>query len=176
MKTLLLALAISALGPFAPTAPWAPVLPAAGAVAPASSRECPLASQAAFRKGVLTITQGRRLVRLQVEVAETPAARAQGLMCRTRLDEHAGMLFVFEETARGSFWMKNTLIPLSIAFIDETWQIVDMLDMAVEKDPAHPVAFYSPGQAYRYALEVNQGFFARNGITPGARVTYRPHP
>ncbi|MDQ7843720.1 MAG: DUF192 domain-containing protein [Armatimonadota bacterium] len=155
--------------------PPAPILPAAGGT-PASSRECPLASQAAFTKGVLTITRGSRVVRLRVEVAETPAARAQGLMCRTRLDADAGMLFIFEETTRGSFWMKNTLIPLSIAFIDETWRIVEILDMEVERDPATPVAFYSPKKAYRYALEVNRGFFVRHNITAGASVTYRPQP
>jgi len=148
--------------------------------APATSPECPLAQPVGFKKGSLTIAQGSRVVRLQVEVADTPAARAQGLMCRTRLDANAGMLFLFDEISRGSFWMKNTLIPLSIAFMDGSWEIVDILDMDVEEDPARPRAYYSPKNPYRYALEVNQGFFARNRITArnrntaGAKVTYRP--
>lgn len=128
-----------------------------------------------FKHGTVTITQGARRVTLQVEVADTPQARAQGLMHRTRLGEHAGTLFIFEETGNGSFWMKNTLIPLSIAFIDEQWRIVDIKDMAVAPDPEHgPFAFYASAKPYRYALEVNQGFFKRGGITVGARVTYVP--
>lgn len=153
------------------------LVPAASTIAGA---ECPLPRQAAFKRGTVTITQGSRVVRLQVEVAETPEARAQGLMCRTRLDANAGMLFIFDDSLRGSFWMKNTLIPLSIAFIDDRWQILEIQDMAVEPDPGNPVAYYSPQKPYRYALEVNQGFFARHRITAEqvrtmrARVTYRP--
>lgn len=133
------------------------------------------AAGATFKRATLTITQGARRVTLQVEVADTPQARAQGLMHRSKLDEHAGMLFIFEETGNGSFWMKNTVIPLSIAFIDESWRIVDIRDMAVAPDPEHgPFAFYPSARPYRYALEANQGFFKRRGITVGARVTYAP--
>lgn len=131
------------------------------------------AAAATFKRGTLTIIQGAHRVTLQVEVADTPPARAQGLMHRSKLDEHAGMLFIFEETGNGSFWMKNTLIPLSIAFIDESWRIVDIKEMAVAPDPEHgPFAFYASAKPYRFALEVNQGFFRRQGITVGARVTY----
>lgn len=147
------------------------LVPAASTIAAA---ECPLPRQATFKTGTVTITQGTRVARLQVEVADTADARAQGLMCRTRLDASAGMLFVFDEAARGSFWMKNTLIPLSIAFIDARWQIVEIQDMDVEPDPGNPVAYYSPSKPYRYALEVNRGFFARQRITAGARIAYRP--
>jgi len=143
---------------------------------PATSPECPLPRPVAFKKGSLTIAQGSRITRLQVEVAETPEARGQGLMCRTRLAENAGMLFIFENTSQVGFWMKNTLLPLSIAFIDDAWKIVDMKDMDVEQDPTAPVKTYPSAKPYRYALEVNQGFFARHGITAGARVTYRPQP
>lgn len=128
-----------------------------------------------YKQGTLSIAQNYRLVRLQVEVADTPASRSQGLMHRTHLDEHAGMLFIFEATSRGGFWMKNTLIPLSIAFIDENWLIVDIKDMKVAPDPKEgPFTIYEAAKPYRYALEVNEGFFARNGIKVGAKITYVP--
>ncbi|MDQ7819274.1 MAG: DUF192 domain-containing protein [Armatimonadota bacterium] len=130
---------------------------------------------AAFKRGTVTLIQGPVRVALEVEVADTPETRQQGLMFRTRLDEYAGMLFVFESTGRWPFWMKNTLIPLSIAFIDEQWTVVDIQDMPVAPDPATgPFALYEPARPCRYALEVNQGFFRRHGIGVGARVVYRP--
>ena len=128
-----------------------------------------------YKQGALTIAQSFRLVRLQVEVADTPASRAQGLMHRTHLDENAGMLFIFEATSRGGFWMKNTLIPLSIAFIDEKWRIVDIKDMKVAPDPSEgPFTVYDSAKPYRYALEVNEGFFTRSRVQVGAKVTYAP--
>ena len=126
-----------------------------------------------FGRGVVTIVQGNVRVVLRVEVAQTLEARARGLMFRTHLPEDAGMLFVFERPARLAFWMKNTLIPLSIAFIDDRWRIVDIQDM----DPPPPggkIPVYLSRVPARYALEVNQGFFRRHGITVGARVIYRP--
>ncbi|MDR7521272.1 MAG: DUF192 domain-containing protein [Armatimonadota bacterium] len=124
-----------------------------------------------YERGVLHIVQGSRRVTIQVEIARTPEARAQGLMSRTALPEDAGMLFVFEQDGRWGFWMKNTLIPLSIGFIDSRWRLLEILDMDVAPDPVQgPFAIYEPAQAYRYALEVNQGFFRRKGITPGARL------
>jgi len=123
-------------------------------------------------RGVLHIYQGaRRLATLDVEIVRTPEARSRGLMYRTALPEHAGMLFVFEADGRWGFWMKNTLIPLSIGFIDRTWRLLEVLDMNVAPDPANgPFEIYQPRQTYRYALEVNQGFFTRRGIVPGARL------
>jgi uncharacterized membrane protein (UPF0127 family) len=80
------------------------------------------------------------------------------------------MLFVFEEDAKWGFWMKNTLIPLSIGFIDKTWRLLEVVDMAVPADPqAGPWPIYESSAAYRYALEVNQGFFKKNGFGPGAQ-------
>lgn len=141
----------------------------AGAVAEATSVEV------TYKKGTVTIAQSFRRIRLQVEVADAPVSRAQGLMHRTHLDENAGMLFIFEETSRGGFWMKNTLIPLSIAFIDEEWRIVDFKDMKVAPDPKEgPFTIYESAKPYRYALEVNEGFFTRSRITVGAKVTYVP--
>lgn len=132
-------------------------------------------AQVRFKRGSLTFVQGPIRVTLQVEVADTAAARAQGLMHRTSLPEDAGMLFIFEETANWGFWMKNTLIPLSIAFIGPDWRIVDIVDMAVARDPqSGPFPIYQSKHPYRYALEVNQGFFKRKGLGIGAVGTYRP--
>jgi hypothetical protein len=106
-----------------------------------------------------------------VDIVTTFESRARGLMFRRVLPEDAGMLFVFEEDGTGGFWMKNTLIPLSIAFIDRTWHIVDIKDMKVAPDPENgPFDIYTPSKPYRYALEVNQGYFARKGVGPGARL------
>lgn len=133
--------------------------------------------QPRFGRGTLVFVQDGRRVRLEVEIAQTPEARAHGLMYRRHLDEHAGMLFVFDEDARWGFWMKNTFIPLSIGFLDRTWRLLEILDMAVAADPTQgPWPVYEPSRPYRYALEVNQGYFARRGIAPGARaelVVYR---
>lgn len=135
----------------------------------------PVQAAVTFKRGTLTIVQGKVRVTLNVEVADTPESRALGLGNRKQLAENAGMLFDLESSGKWPFWMKNTLIPLSIAFISEEWVIVDILDMAVPPDPEKgPFPFYAPGEPARYALEVNQGFFKRKGITVGAKVIYTP--
>lgn len=126
-----------------------------------------------LKRGTVTLVDGAVRVTLEVEVADTVQARARGLMYRTHLPEYAGMLFVFESPQRLAFWMKNTYIPLSIAFIDSSWRVVDIQDM----DPPAPggeIPIYLSRREAQYALEVNQGFFARHGIGVGARVVYRP--
>jgi uncharacterized membrane protein (UPF0127 family) len=133
----------------------------------------PASAEVQFKRGTLTFVQSPKTVTLQVEVADTAVSRAQGLMHRRQLADNAGMLFIFEETANWSFWMKNTLIPLSIAFLDKNWRVVDIVDMDVEQDPERPVKFYSSSGPYRYALEVNKGFFKRKGLGVGARATFR---
>lgn len=117
----------------------------------------------ALGKAIIEGDDGSVLVNL--EIAETPEQAAQGLMFRTNLDEDCGMLFVFFEEHTGGFYMKNTLIPLSIAFMDVDGKIVRILDM----DPceADPCEIYDPGVPYHVALEVNQGAFAEWGIEEG---------
>lgn len=105
-------------------------------------------------------------VTLEVEVVDTPESRARGLMGRTELAERHGMLFVFEESATRSFWMKDTPLPLSIAYIDERLVIREIHEM--EPFSLEPVVSRFPA---RYALEVNQGAFARLGIGVGDRLT-----
>lgn len=129
-----------------------------------------------YRHGTVIFTQGGQRTEVRVLIADTPEKQEYGLMCRTSLPADEGMLFVFADVTQVPFWMKNTLIPLSIAFIDDRWRIVAILDMAVEPDPAHPSALYAPPRPYRYALEVNQGFFAKHGIHAGAEVRFSPDP
>jgi uncharacterized membrane protein (UPF0127 family) len=104
-------------------------------------------------------------VTLEVEIASTTEERRRGLMRRESLPEQAGMLFVYDEPHRGSFWMKNTLIPLSIAFADAEGRLLAILDM--EPCRADPCPRYDPGVTYRSALEVNQGAFSRWGVELG---------
>ncbi len=135
----------------------------------------PVQAAVTLKRGTLTIVQGKVRTIVDVEVADTPESRAQGLMNRTSLAENAGMLFDLESSGHWAFWMKNTLIPLSIAFISDGWEIVDILDMAVAADPENgPFPFYEPAKPARYALEVNQGFFRRKGLGVGAKVTFTP--
>jgi uncharacterized membrane protein (UPF0127 family) len=90
-------------------------------------------------------------------------------MQREFLPDDAGMLFLFEEETAGGFWMKNTLIPLSIAFVGGDGTILRILDM--EPCEADPCEIYDPGVAYASALEVNQGAFADWGVEEGDLLT-----
>jgi uncharacterized membrane protein (UPF0127 family) len=102
---------------------------------------------------------------LEAELARTDKERETGLMFRTELADGRGMLFVFDHDQVLSFWMKNTLIPLSIAYIAYDGTIVDIRDM-------RPQALHSvqSSRSVRYALEVPQGWFARAGVKTGDRV------
>jgi uncharacterized protein len=114
------------------------------------------------------ISHGNQEKTISVEIADTPAEREKGLMGRKTLPPDAGMAFLFPSTQRGAFWMKDTLIPLSIAFYSADGRILKILDM--EPCDADPCPLYDPGVAYRGALEVNQGAFAGWGITAGDRL------
>jgi uncharacterized membrane protein (UPF0127 family) len=103
--------------------------------------------------------------RLTVEVADTEATRMQGLMHRRILPENRGMLFVFREVTHHAMWMMNTYIPLSVAFLDERGVIINIADMRPQTSDTHAAA-----KPAKYALEVNQGWFAKRGIKPGARI------
>jgi len=103
---------------------------------------------------------------LNIEVARTPSARATGLMGRKELAKDSGMLFDFGRDTDTAFYMKNTSIPLSIAFIDSSGKVIGIKDMK----PFDLTSIRAPG-TYRYAIEVNQGWFARHGIKPGFTAT-----
>jgi uncharacterized protein len=105
---------------------------------------------------------------VRVEVARTEVTRARGLMNRTDLAEDAGMLFVFPETERQSFWMKNTFIPLDMIFIDDAGRVVGIVEQAEPRSTA-PRGVEAPS---RYVLEVNGGWAARHGVRPGDQVRF----
>ena len=110
---------------------------------------------------------GGKEVEVRVEVADTEPEHQLGLMGRTALPEDRGMLFVFDEEQELSFWMKDTLIPLSVAFMDSEGRIVDIQDMKpLDDDPPH----YVSAEPAQYALEVNQGFFEERGVEVGDEV------
>ena len=117
----------------------------------------------------VVIETDERRVRVRVEIADSAAERERGLMGRTSLADDAGMVFLYPDDTTGGFWMKDTLIPLSIAFYDEDGTILRILDM--EPCRAEPCEVYEPGVAYRGALEVNQGAFERWGVSEGDDVT-----
>lgn len=105
---------------------------------------------------------------LTVEVADTEEQRQRGLMFRESLGADEGMVFLFFEPSTGGFWMKSTLIPLSIAFFDRNGVILSILDMdPCEKDPCK---LYDPGVPYFGALEVNQSSFEEWGVEEGDRI------
>ena len=108
---------------------------------------------------------------IEVEIADTNDERALGLMGRTSLPEDAGMIFVYAEPTEGGYWMKNTLIPLSIAFYDVDGKILRILDM--EPCRSDPCPVYDPEVRYAGALEVNQGAFERWGVREGDRLELR---
>ena len=103
--------------------------------------------------------------KLTVEVVDTPEKRATGLMNRFSLQPDHGMLFVFDQPQPLAFWMKNTYIPLSIAFLDADGTILNIEDMQPQDVSTH----WSRGPAL-YAIEMRQGWFAGKGIGPGAKV------
>lgn len=116
----------------------------------------------------LEIRTDRGVVPVDVEVADDDEERSVGLMNRERLDPDAGMVFLFEEPLQTTFWMKDTLIPLSIAFWNDRDMIVAILDM--EPCEAEPCPSYDPGVEFEGALEVNQGFFEEHGVELGDRI------
>ncbi len=117
----------------------------------------------------LRISTGRGEVTLLVEVADDPAERARGLSGRERLPPDAGMAFLWDEPVEARFWMKDTLIPLQIAFWGEDGRILAVLDM--EPCRADPCPTYGPDEPFIGAVEANAGWFTEHGVAPGDTVT-----
>lgn len=112
---------------------------------------------------VVKLTAGIHLI--HAEVADNELARERGLMFRRSLGQNQGMLFVFEDASSHCMWMKNTLIPLSVAFLDDSGTITNIERMQPQTEEAHCAA-----RPARYALEMEQGWFARRGIHAGFRL------
>ena len=106
---------------------------------------------------------------IDAQVALTPEQRAIGLMFRREMPQHEGMLFVFEQPAGQCFWMKNTLLPLSAAFVADDGTIVNLADMKPQTTDSH-----CSQQPVRYVLEMNQGWFGKKGIKAGFKLGGKP--
>ena len=109
---------------------------------------------------------------LIVEVADTAASQSKGLMDRDHLEEGKGMLFVFKTPSILSFWMKNTKIPLSIGFFDETKQLIETFDMTPPPLNAKRLPSFQSSKEASYALEVPQSWFQTHNIRPGMKFSF----
>lgn len=125
------------------------------------------AQESAQKLPAVTLRAGFHAI--SAEVARTPEQRAVGLMHRKEMAAHEGMLFVFETAGTQCFWMKNTLIPLSIAFLADDGRIVNIADMQPQTLNSH-----CSDEPVRLALEMNQGWFAKRGIKPGMHIQGGP--
>ena len=117
----------------------------------------------AWAQSLLELNIG--MYRIEAEVAFTPQSRAQGLMHRKEMAAHHGMLFVFPESAIHCMWMKNTDLPLAVAFLDEQGTILNIEEMQPHTETSHCAA-----KAARYALEMNKGWFKRINLGAGSLI------
>ena len=106
---------------------------------------------------------------LDVQLAQTPQERQIGLMFRKEMPQHEGMLFVFEQPATQCFWMRNTLLPLTAAFVADDGTIVNLADMKPQTDDSH-----CSTKPVRFVLEMNQGWFAKRNIQSGYKLGGQP--
>ena len=125
----------------------------------------PAAAQPAPQTTLPRTTLSAGIHQLQVQVAQTQEQHAIGLMYRTDMPQQEGMLFVFSAPSQQCFWMKNTLIPLTAAFVADDGTIVNLEDMQAQTTQSHCSA-----KPVRYVLEVNQGWFAKKGIKAGDKL------
>jgi uncharacterized protein len=111
------------------------------------------------------IELGAGMHRIEAEVVNTQETRMHGLMMRKDMPSHHGMLFVFDAEGRHCMWMKNTLLPLSVAFLDGEGCIINVEEMKPQTENTHCAA-----RPARYALEMNAGWFSRRGVKPGTAL------
>lgn len=119
-----------------------------------------------FDRASIVVSSGASNSTVTVEIARTEKQREQGLMLRQTMDEDAGMLFLFAADTTVGFWMRNTYLPLDIAYIDASGKVLE-----VRKGQPLEETGLTPKTPYRYTLEVNQGWFERRGFGPGSTVT-----
>lgn len=113
---------------------------------------------------------GTQDVQFNVEIADTPAERARGLMFRRKLPQNRGMLFIFEDDNVRNFWMKNTLIPLDMIFADSEGKVVSTRENVPPCVDGTSCPVYSSGTGARYVLEINAGLAQAYDIRPGAQM------
>jgi len=106
------------------------------------------------------------MYQIDTQLAQTPDQRSMGLMFRKEMPQHEGMLFVFEQPATQCFWMKNTFLPLTAAFVADDGTIVNLVDMKPQTTDSH-----CSTKPVRFVLEMNQGWFAKKGLKAGSRLS-----
>jgi uncharacterized membrane protein (UPF0127 family) len=129
----------------------------------------PARAQAIPQPRLPTVELSAGMHNIVAEVARTPQQQQVGMMMRTKMEQHEGMLFAFDEVAPRCFWMRNTLLPLSIAFIADDGTIVNIAEMQPQSDESHCSL-----RPVRYALEMNKGWFAKRGIKAGTKLRGSP--
>ena len=138
------------------------VTPSLAALALAAALSAAHAQEAQTNLPRVALSAGMH--RIDAQLAHTPAQREIGLMFRKEMPQHEGMLFAFEQPSVQCFWMKNTLLPLTAAFVADDGTIVNLADMKPQTLDSH-----CSDKPVRYVLEMNQGWFAKKGIKPGFR-------
>lgn len=137
----------------------------------ALSPATPAAAQQIPQTGLPVVELGAGMHLIHAEVARTDEQRAIGLMARKEMAPNAGMIFVFEQPAQQCFWMRNTLIPLSAAFVADDGTIVNIVEMQPLSDASHCSA-----KPVRYVLEMNKGWFDKRGLKAGSKLRGGPWP
>jgi len=144
-----------------------PAIPALALLALAAALLPAAAQDAQMNLPRVTLSAG--MYRIDAQMAQTPEQRATGLMYRREMPQHEGMLFAFEQPTVQCFWMKNTLLPLTAAFVADDGTVVNLADMKPQSTESH-----CSDKPVRYVLEMNQGWFAKKGIKPGDKLTGKP--
>lgn len=142
---------------------------AAALLAAAALAALPAAAQDGPQLNLQRVELTAGMHRIDAQVALAPQERQTGLMHRKEMPQHEGMLFVFEQPATQCFWMKNTLLPLTAAFVEDDGTIANLADMKPQTLDSHCSA-----KPVRYVLEMNQGWFAKRGIQAGAKLGGAP--
>ena len=140
------------------------LITALSAAAPAVAQQIP-------QTGLPVVELGAGMHLIHAEVARTDEQRAIGLMARKEIAPNAGMIFVFEQPAQQCFWMRNTLIPLSAAFVADDGTIVNIVEMQPLSDASH-----CSTKPVRYVLEMNKGWFDKRGLKAGSKLRGGPWP
>ena len=112
-------------------------------------------------------------LQVEVEIADTPSLQTKGLMYRESIPENHGMLFVYKEPQELSFWMKNTKIPLSIAFFNSAKKLTQVEEMPPPENEYSPLPLYKSKVPCKYALEMPKGWFKENNISLGDKFTWQ---
>ena len=140
-----------------------PAIPALACLALAAAQLPAAAQDAQMNLPRVTLTAGMH--RIDAQVARTHEQRATGLMYRNEMPQHEGMLFVFEQPSKQCFWMMNTFLPLTAAFLADDGTVVNLADMRPQSTDSH-----CSEKPVRYVLEMNQGWFAKKGLTAGSKL------